>query len=193
MTASRPTAFVTLGGAGSGKTTMSRHLSTLTGAVYLDKDTLSGPLVRFALEALGHHPTDRESNEVYVEKIMPLEYEALFAVAGSNLALGHSVVLDAPFVAYLADPDFLATATSAANWPQVDLRVIHVRSSSEIVRERVRLRGLERDRAKLANWPDYWERFGELTCTWRTGRHDVVQNDDPAQSLVDLERVIAEP
>jgi len=191
VTGSSPTAFITLGGAGSGKTTVSRRLSAATGAAYLDKDALAGPLVRFALEALGHDPTDRESNEAYVSQVMPLEYEALFAVAGENLALGHSVVLDAPFVAYLADPDFLAAAIGAARWPEADIRVVHVRASSEIVRERVRLRGLDRDRAKLADWPAYWDRFGTLTCAWRTGRHSVVRNDDDAQTLLDLEHLVA--
>jgi len=187
VTGSAPTAFVTLGGAGSGKTTVSRRLSAATGAVYLDKDALAGPLVRFALEALGHDPTDRESNEAYLARVMPLEYEALFAVAGDNLALGHSVVLDAPFVAYLGDPGFLDEATSAAGWPEADIRVVHVQSSSDVVRERVRLRGLDRDRAKLADWPAYWERFGTLTCAWRAGRHSVVRNDDDAQARLDLE------
>lgn len=191
MTGSSPTAFITLGGAGSGKTTVSRRLSAATGAAYLDKDALAGPLVRFALEALGHDPTDRESNDIYVSQVMPREYEALFAVAGENLALGHSVVLDAPFVAYLADPDFLGAAITAAGWPEADIRVVHVRSSSEIVRERVRVRGLERDRAKLADWPAYWDRFGTLTCAWRTGEHSIVRNDDDAEALVDLERLVS--
>ena len=98
-----PVAYITLGGAGSGKSTLSRRVSSLTGAVYLDKDTLAGPLVQVALEALGQDPTDRESNALYLEKIMPAEYETLFATAGQTLELGHSVVLDAPFVAYLDD------------------------------------------------------------------------------------------
>ena len=173
-----PVAYITLGGAGSGKSTLSRHLSWLTGAVYLDKDTLAGPLVQVALEAFGQDPSDRESNDLYLEKIMPAEYETLFATAGRNLELGHSVVLDAPFVAYLGDPDFLRRFTENAAWPDTRIRVIHVRTSPDVVRQRLTKRGNERDQAKLADWDAYWARFGALECRWTTGEHVVVTNDD---------------
>ena len=173
-----PVAYITLGGAGSGKSTLSRHLSSLTGAVYLDKDTLAGPLVQVALEAFGQDPSDRESNALYLEKIMPAEYETLFATAGQNLELGHSVVLDAPFVAYLGDPDFLRRFTENAAWPDTRIRVIHVRTSPDVVRQRLTERGNERDQAKLADWDTYWARFGALECRWTTGEHVVVTNDD---------------
>jgi predicted kinase len=42
---------------------------------------------------------ERESNSFYREMVMPAEYEAIFAVAGDNLRLGLSVVIDAPFAA----------------------------------------------------------------------------------------------
>ncbi len=185
-----PVAYITLGGAGSGKSTLSRHLSALTGAVYLDKDTLAGPLVNVALAALGQDPTDRESNALYLEKVMPAEYETLFAVAGSNLRLGHSVVLDAPFVAYLDDADFLSRSTEAAEWPAARLRVVHVRTSADIVRKRLIERGSERDRVKLADWDAYWSRFGTLECRWATGEHVVFENDDAA-ALTRLHRLVA--
>lgn len=181
MTASSdalPVAYITLGGAGSGKSTLSRYLSSLTGAAYLDKDTVAGPLVRVALEAFGQDPSDRESNALYLEKIMPAEYETLFATAGRNLDLGHSVVLDAPFVAYLGDPDFLRRSIENAAWPPARIRVIHIRASPDIVRQRLIERGSERDRVKLADWDSYWKQFGVQECRWSTGEHDVVTNDD---------------
>lgn len=187
---SLPVAYITLGGAGSGKSTLSKHLSTLTGAVYLDKDTLAGPLVQIALEALGQDPSDRESNALYLEKVMPAEYETLFATAGRNLELGHSVVLDAPFVAYLDDPDFLRRFTENAAWPPARIRVVHVRTSPDIVRQRLIERGNERDRAKLADWDTYWAKFGAIPCRWTTGEHVSVTNDDESAftRLTDLTR-----
>lgn len=184
-----PVAYITLGGAGSGKSTLSRHLSALTGAVYLDKDTLAGPLVSVALEAFGQDPTDRESNALYLERIMPAEYETLFAAAGQNLRLGLSVVLDAPFVAYLGDARYLERATADASWPAVRIRVLHVRTSPETVRQRLIERASERDRVKLADWDAYWARFGELECLWATGEHEDVVNDD-ASALARLDDLV---
>lgn len=190
MTSGEPTlpvAYITLGGAGSGKSTLSRHLSALTGAAYLDKDTLAGPLVKVALEALGQDPSDRESNALYLEKIMPAEYEILAAAAGRNLELGHSVVLDAPFVAYLDDPDFLHRFTRDATWPPTRIRVIHVQTAPDVVRQRLTERGNERDRVKLADWDGYWAKFGIQRCRWATGEHVTITNDDDSA----LERVAA--
>lgn len=176
--ARRPTAYITLGGAGSGKSTLSQRLSAATGAVYLDKDAIAGPLVRVALVALGQDPSDRESSAVYRDTVMPAEYETLFAAAAKNLELGHSVVLDAPFVAYLQDPDFLRRSTENAQWPDVRIRVIRVRTSPAIVRQRLIARGSDRDRAKLADWDVYWERFGAVECRWATGELVEFLNDD---------------
>ncbi|MDF2444313.1 MAG: hypothetical protein JWR01_2516, partial [Subtercola sp.] len=134
---SHPVAYITLGGAGSGKSTLSKLISSVTGAVYLDKDTLAGPLVRLAMEAFGQDPSDRESNNLYLEKIMPVEYETLFAAAGQNLELGLSVVLDAPFVAYLNDPEFLQNSVDSAGWPPARIRVIQVRTSPDVVKQRL--------------------------------------------------------
>jgi predicted kinase len=174
----RPVAYITLGGAGSGKSTLSKYLSSLTGALYLDKDTIAGPLVRVALEAFGQDPSDRESNALYLERVMPAEYETLFDTAGRNLELGHSVVLDAPFVAHLADPDFLRRSTAAGAWPDVRIRVIQITTSPEVVRQRLIERASDRDRVKLEDWDQYWERFGVLRCAWTTGEHATVRNDD---------------
>lgn len=181
-----PVAYFVLGGAGSGKSTLSRRLSTLSGAAYLDKDTLAGPLVRVALEAFGQDPSDRESNPLYIEKVMPAEYETLFAAAGRNLELGRSVVLDAPFVAYLDDPGFLRRSAERASWPEVRIRVIHVRASADEVRRRLIERGSERDRAKLEQWDTYYKRYGELQCRWVDGEHTIVQNDGES----DLDRLM---
>lgn len=162
-----PVAYITLGGAGSGKSTVSRHISEYTGALYLDKDVLAGPLVELALESLGQRASDRESNELYLRRVMPIEYDAVFAVAGQNLTLGHSVVLDAPFVAYLSDPDYLRTQVARASWPDVHIRVIQVVASAETVKRRLIERANARDRIKLNDWDNYWREYGTLQCSWR--------------------------
>jgi predicted kinase len=171
-------AYFTLGGAGSGKSTLARRISALTSALYLDKDALAGPLVELALESLGENSSDRESNDVYLRRVMPLEYDALFAVAGQNLRLGHSVVIDAPFAAYVSDPDYLQTAVAAASWPDVHIRVIQVIASPEAIRRRLVERASVRDHVKLTDWDTYWRKFGSLQCAWTGVQYDRVSNEE---------------
>ena len=101
-----PFALAVVGAAGSGKTTVALEIARRAGATYLDKDALAGPLVEAAMEAQGQSLEERESNRFYRERVMPAEYAALFSVASDNLRLGLSVVIDAPFAAYLDQPEF---------------------------------------------------------------------------------------
>ena len=66
---------------------------------------MSARFVEAALVAAGYDPGDREANAFYRDSILPLEYDSLLDVAGANLRLGRSVVIDAPFSPYLSDPD----------------------------------------------------------------------------------------
>jgi predicted kinase len=188
----RPVAYIALGSAGSGKSTIARKISTLTGALYLDKDVVAGALAGLALELLGEEPSDRESNDVYLRRVMPLEYNTLFAVAGQNLALGHSVVLDAPFAAYLSDPDFLQTATAKAGWPTVCVRVFHVTASPQTVKRRLLERGNARDRMKLDDWAAYWRQFGGLECHWREVQSEEIVNEED-NDFSAIQRILRSP
>jgi predicted kinase len=161
-----PKVFIVIGPAGSGKTTIAQQTAKEHNAAYLDKDRICGRLVEFALEATGHDPTDRESNTFYRENLLPLEYQTLMDVAGVNLRLGRSVVLDAPFGAYFAVPDYLARAAEEFHCPPSETTVVRVRVSQDVLRERLIRRGLERDRWKLAHWDEYWAAHGSLDCAW---------------------------
>lgn len=174
-----PPAFVAIGPAGSGKSYVARELAHKLRAVYLDKDSVAGELVDAALELAGRRAGGREDDPTYIERLMPAEYAALFATAADNLRLGLPVVLDAPFAAYLGNPDFLTASADRASWPTgTPLTVVEVRTSPEIVRERLTQRALPRDQAKLANWPAFWQRLGTQHFAWSGARHVVVNNDD---------------
>lgn len=159
-------ALAVVGAAGSGKTTVALEIARRAGAAYLDKDTLAGPLVEAAMEAQGQSLEERESNSFYRDRIMPAEYAALFSVAGDNLRLGLSVVIDAPFAAYLRQPDFFERATALAAWPSVRRIVLHVYVSEAETRRRLAERGLSRDRAKLSKWEEFWAKWGHSSVTW---------------------------
>ncbi|MEV4643384.1 ATP-binding protein [Saccharopolyspora sp. NPDC049357] len=174
-----PPAFVTIGPAGSGKSHVARELARKLRAVYLDKDSIAGEIVDAALELAGRRAGGREDDPTYVEQLMPAEYAALFTTAADNLRLGLPVVLDAPFAAYLGDPDFLTTSAGRVPWPEATpIIVIEVRTSAETVRARLTQRALARDKAKLAAWPAFWQRLGAQHCAWTGARHVVVDNDD---------------
>jgi len=159
---SQPALIIVIGTAGSGKSTVAQRLAVLHGAAYLDKDAMSARFVEAALLAAGYDPGDRESNPFYRTHILPLEYDSLLDVTGDNLRIGRSVVLDAPFSPYLGDPGFIRTSARRFDWPPVD---------------RLRERGLERDRWKLAHWDEYWSEHGARPCSWTNVRLTEFSND----------------
>jgi predicted kinase len=172
-----PTLRIVIGTAGSGKSTIAQRLARHHGAVYLDKDAMSARFVEAALRAAGHDPSDRESNAYYRAHLLPLEYDSLLDVAGANLRIGRPVVIDAPFSPYLSDPDFITTSAERFDWPTVAVEVIRIRVSPETLRERLRERGLERDRVKLTHWDHYWAEHGNRVCAWTGVRLSEVGNE----------------
>jgi predicted kinase len=174
-----PQVFIVIGPAGSGKTTIAQQTAEKHQAAYLDKDRVSGRFVEFALTASGHDPTDRESNDYYRANLLPLEYETLMDVAGVNLRLGRSVVLDAPFGAYFDDPGYLTRAVNDFHWPSPEITVIRVRVPQDVLRSRLIKRALERDNWKLAHWDDYWATYGRLECTWSGVQFQDFDNEAP--------------
>lgn len=69
------------GESGTGKSTLARAIGRRTGAVVLDKDAISAPLMEEGLEA---------------QTAGGYAYAVLFSLARSVLETGHSVVLDSP-------------------------------------------------------------------------------------------------
>ena len=160
-----PSLRIVIGTAGSGKSTIAQQLARRHGAAYLDKDAMSARFVEAALVAAGYDPGDRESNAYYRDQVLPLEYDSLLDVAGANLRIGRSVVIDAPFSPYLSDATFITSAAQRFDWPPVDvIEVIRVRVSPAVLQGRLRARGLERDRVKLAHWDEYWAEHGGRPC-----------------------------
>lgn len=161
-----PTVFIVIGPAGSGKSSVSALLATEYMAAYLDKDVVCGRLTEALLEMAGTDPAGRDDNPVYQEHVMDIEYQTLMAVAGDNLRLGRSVVLDAPFGRYLPDSSFLERNARSHNWPKATWVVVHVAVDGESIRARVAARGLSRDRWKLENWEEFWSRASSIDCRW---------------------------
>ncbi|WP_214107246.1 AAA family ATPase [Acrocarpospora catenulata] len=147
--------LVLVGGyAGSGKTEFSRFLSDITGWAFLDKDSITRPMAERLLTSLGGDPNDRHS-ELYLHEVRPLGYRCLMETAWDNLDLGTSAILSAPFIAELADPDWVTRLTNRCAAKGIDVAVIWIRCDVESMREYIEFRGAGRDAWKLANWDTY--------------------------------------
>jgi predicted kinase len=132
-----------LGSAGAGKTTFAQRLVPELGCVYLNSDTIS--------EAA--FPGDRDS-PAYL-KARPIIYRTLYDVAFANLKLGNSVLIDAPHVGHIRDPEWCAWVVSEPERLGARLRVIHCVADETTRRSRLASRGEARDAGRLANWAEY--------------------------------------
>ena len=153
-----PKAIIVCGTPGSGKTTHARQLAAASGATLLDIDTVTERLVKVGLAAAGHSPDDRDSDyfkQTYREPI----YQALFDIARDNLPY-HDVVITGPFTKEIQDPNWTAKLTAELDSP---IEVHYVRCPPEIRRQRLSVRGNDRDQAKLQDWDRYVEYYGEET------------------------------
>ncbi|MCC9641074.1 ATP-binding protein [Rhodopirellula sp. JC740] len=165
--------FVT-GAAGVGKSTFGRELATRLSAVVLDSDTVTEPVVRAGMQAVGLDPTDRDS-PTYKQIFRDAVYECLFQTAMENLP--HvSVVIVGPFTRELRDP----------NWPRhmadrlgVQPTIWLLTCDDEIRRQRIERRGNPRDQAKLVDWAQHVADAPPAEPAFEVER---VDTSDPASS-----------
>jgi predicted kinase len=172
-----PRAFFVIGPAGSGKTSVARLVAGQAGAAYIDKDTACNRFTEALLELAGTDKDERDNNPYYQSVVMDLEYQTILDVARDNLAVGRSVVLDAPFGRYFTNPDFLDQVAERHSWPaDVQPVVVQVRVDGTTARERIRARGYARDLSKLADWDSFWEKAQTNKCRWRCKHRLVLDN-----------------
>ncbi|WP_367871587.1 AAA family ATPase [Luteolibacter sp. Populi] len=152
---------IVTGPAGAGKSVHARRLAGELGACLIDSDTATERLVRAGLALAGLDPDDRDS-PAYKRVYRDAVYEAMFDLAVVNLPQV-PVVLAGPFT----------REGGEADWPQrLERRlrvkpVIHfVWCAPELRWQRMRARGEERDRPKLADWASYIAQCREERPVW---------------------------
>ncbi|WP_154984312.1 ATP-binding protein [Paenibacillus xylanexedens] len=185
----KPVLIFLIGSAGSGKSTIGKKLATEHHFCYLDKDVLCNTFTGKLLETQGYSPHDRDGNSYYRDIVMDLEYETLLNVANDNLQLGRSVILDAPFVGYFHKSDYIDGLVSTYGWEEVIPVVLRVDVNMDVLEQRLRSRGLERDRWKLEHWDTFVQGLKANVCTWENIQ--LVSVDNSSEHL-DLERLTSQ-
>jgi predicted kinase len=192
-TATLPTAFFVIGPAGSGKSTVSKLLARELGAAYLDKDALATGFTELILSMNGNDPHERDNNALYQSRILPIEYQTLLRVCGDNLAVGASVVIDAPFGRYFGNERYLLEAKEQYQWPQARLVVVHVVTDGDIVLGRLRQRDEPRDEWKIHNWEQFWAGATGVACRWLGADHVAVDNSGGWPDFSEIKQLYQRP
>lgn len=182
-----PTLLFLVGPAGSGKSTTSKLIAQRLRAAYIDKDTVATGFTEALLTLAGTDPQERDNNAYYQERVMSLEYDTILKVASDNLALGMSVVLDAPFGRYLPHDRFVVETAQRMGWASdVQPVVVHVKVDGDAIRQRVQARGLARDTWKLTHWDEFWGKAGDVRCDWLGARHVYIDNTGAQPDIDEL-------
>ena len=151
-----PVLYIVCGKPGVGKTTYAMGLANQYGAVLLDIDTVTEPVVKAGLELAGLENNDRDSKQ-YKKAFREPVYQALFDTAKQNLSI-NSVVIAGPFSQEIHDPDW---DKALANLFGCKVEVHYLQCSESTRRNRIWQRGNPRDMAKLKDWQRASEYYGE--------------------------------
>ncbi len=125
---------------------------SLKTAAYLDKDDLA-ELLRCSFTLCGE-PLDMDG-EFYLKNLRPAEYDTLLRLAFSALEHGERVLVNAPFLREVRDPDYMRGLKERAASLGAELVLIWVTAPIDLCRERMQKRNSDRDTKKLADWEAY--------------------------------------
>ncbi|HEX3380423.1 MAG TPA: ATP-binding protein [Paraburkholderia sp.] len=180
------------GHAGTGKTTLAKQLlgplmkASGTPFCLLDKDTLYGGYSAAAMAMLSGDPNDRDS-PLFLRHLRDPEYRGLIDTARDNLELGVSALVVGPLSREVRERRLFDHAWLGVA-PDVTLRVVWVRTSEDVARQRIVARANPNDAYKLAHWDDYRQRRFEPSGASRAG---LLMFDNTAPTPADYEALVA--
>lgn len=182
----KSTVIFLIGSAGSGKSTIGKYIARTYGCAYLDKDIVCNTFSGALLEANGYSAHDRDGCDYYRDVVMPLEYRALLDIANDHVQLGQSVILDAPFLGYFADREYVKELAKHYGWDSSDVRtlVLRVTVDFDVLRKRMQERNLERDQWKFDHWDEFVEGIRQKVCLW--DGVEVIEFDNSAEELDEI-------
>lgn len=136
--------LITHGLSGSGKSFVSARLLEAAGAIRLRSDVERKRL--FGLRALDDSAS-RIGADIYTPEATRRTYARLRASADLALRAGYAVIVDAAFLRQHERDDFRALAHEVG----VPFTILHCRAGPELLRDRVRARGVRKDDASEAD------------------------------------------
>lgn len=132
----------------SGKSTLASAVAARLRAALLDQDVLTGALT----EVIGHLAGTQDLDDPRLADLTrAARYEAVLATAEHNLRAGTPVVLVAPFTAERKDPDAWHAVRDRLRDAGGRPALVWLRLPADELVRRLRARGAERDRGKLAD------------------------------------------
>jgi predicted kinase len=143
MSLQPPRLVLVMGVAGSGKSALARAILESVDVVYLDNNFLADAFA-----------AGSRTDEGYLAVREQL-YAVLYRIMWENLRVGNSVLVDAPHIRQVQDPDWCRWIQCLAEEAGVALRAIRCYCREEVLRQRLEVRGEPRDRWKLEHWDTF--------------------------------------
>lgn len=163
----------------SGKSTIGKFIASKYPFCYLDKDVVCNAFTEQLLNTKGVSSADRECS-YYRDIVMELEYKTLLDIGNDNLKLGKSVIIDAPFVRFFSNRQYIDQLRETYQWNNVTPIVLQVEASLATLKERLIKRALVRDQWKLENWDFYTQSVQDNKCLWENIKILQVGNNQPS-------------
>ncbi|MFC5466301.1 AAA family ATPase [Lederbergia graminis] len=179
-----PKVIFVSGVAGTGKTTVSKHVHKYIPAVYLDKDTVGGKFSENFLKATGHDPSDRDS-KYYKEHCRDIEYDVTMDIAMENATLGLDSMLIGPYTKEIETADWLdqKLAQFGLTREDVTVKILFVTlTDTELQKQRIIERGaMDRDQWKIDNWDEYEQSLAIPEVAWDIPESDILVFDNSGE------------
>lgn len=156
-----------IGPAASGKSSVGKLLANEYRMTYLDKDIVCNNFTGNMLEEHGFDRGARDGCDYYKDTIMPIEYKTILDIAHTNVQIGNSVILDAPFGAYFNNSNYINELRESYGWNEdIHTIVLRVHVQPEVLKVRMLERNNERDQWKFEHWDEYIASIMATTCEW---------------------------